>query len=231
MKRARLSECGCCGSPDQTFIYNVRHRGVYRRLCTACVLKNHPGSFCPICFEVYENPPPPPERAICLNCPSISHLSCVVRTTSKLPPRYQCPPCSNPNFSFFDISKKIQGVNSELTVIEGKGAIDGDTAKQLVAAAQIAVGSMNKAVELSRVEAEKKVREAVTARKKAKEALERLANLSSKEKIEPKLLVSTTQSSLEKRGQNEVFRVQNNGESVKSGGEKEMNVPPSVTRQ
>ena len=100
-----------------------------------------------------------------------------------------------------------------------------------MAAAQIAVGSMNKAVELSRVEAEKKVREAVTARKKAKEALERLANLSSKEKIEPKLLVST-QSSLEKRGQNEVFRVQNNGESVKSGGEKEMNVPPpSVKRQ
>ncbi|KAM7480713.1 hypothetical protein LguiB_005296 [Lonicera macranthoides] len=33
-------------------------------------------------------------------------------------------------------------------------------------------GSMNKAVELSRVEAEKKVREVVIARKKAKEALE-----------------------------------------------------------
>ncbi|KAM7507567.1 hypothetical protein LguiA_018020 [Lonicera macranthoides] len=48
---------------------------------------------------------------------------------------------------------------------------------------------MNKAVELSRVEAEKKVREVVTAKKKAREALERLTNLSSKEKIETKLLL------------------------------------------
>lgn len=63
-----------------------------------------------------------------------------------------------------------------------------DLAKQLVAAAQIAVASMNKAAEVARAEAERTVREAAVARKRAREALERVACLASKEKIGSKSL-------------------------------------------
>ncbi|KAL6343862.1 hypothetical protein AAG906_027633 [Vitis piasezkii] len=173
MKRDHLSECGGCGSQHPFFLCNVRHRGTYRRLCPSCVLKNHPGSFCPVCFEVYsDSPPPSHQRLTCFKCPSISHLACAGGPANAYPgARYQCPPCSSPNFSFF--SNAHSNSNS---------AINRDTALALVAASRIASASMKKAAAVARVEAERRVKEASLARKRAREALERLAYLVSKDK-------------------------------------------------
>ncbi|KAK4802854.1 hypothetical protein SAY86_001057 [Trapa natans] len=59
--------------------------------------------------------------------------------------------------------------------------IDKDSAKVLVAAARIAAATMSKAAHTARIEAERRVKEAALARKRAREALERVAYLSLKE--------------------------------------------------
>ncbi|XP_039072247.1 uncharacterized protein LOC120219494 [Hibiscus syriacus] len=105
MKRDQLSECGGCGIPERFFLHNLRHRASYRRLCTNCVLKNHQGLFCPICLQVFNEPPPPYQRLICLKCPSVSHLSCS-SSSSSISQSFTCPLCSNPNFSFFNLTSK-----------------------------------------------------------------------------------------------------------------------------
>ncbi|KAA8528164.1 hypothetical protein F0562_035585 [Nyssa sinensis] len=187
MNRDHLSQCGGCGSVERVFLYNVRHRGTHRRLCPACVLQNHSGMFCPICFEVYDEIPPPRDRVMCLNCPAISHLSCVGFDVAR---RYQCPSCSNPNFSFFQMgpsSKTTKGNDGESATAEGSRAINKDSAKQMMAAAQIALASMNKASAVARTEAEKRVKEAAVARKRAREALEQVAYLALKEKDRKKM--------------------------------------------
>ncbi|KAK9288430.1 hypothetical protein L1049_016887 [Liquidambar formosana] len=182
MKRNLLSECGGCSSGERLLLHNVRHRGTYRRLCTACVLKNHPGSFCPICFHVFDELPPANERVICLKCPSISHLACVGFDVAN---RYECPPCANPNFAFFDVrvlNASIKGIDGESAANETKRGINKDSARALLAAARIASTSMSKAAAVARVEAERRVKEAALAKKRAREALERVAYLVSKEK-------------------------------------------------
>lgn len=84
IKRSECTSCGdVSGEPPfavAALTHKLRHGGIYRRFCTACVLKNHPGSFCPICFEVYDdkNPLPVHARVMCVTCPSISHSSCLV---------------------------------------------------------------------------------------------------------------------------------------------------------
>lgn len=60
--------------------------------------------------------------------------------------------------------------------------IDKDSAKVLVAAARIAAATMSKAAHTTRIEAERRVKEAALAKKRAREALERVAFLSLKEK-------------------------------------------------
>lgn len=60
--------------------------------------------------------------------------------------------------------------------------IDKDSAKVLVAAARIASVSMSKAATVARVEAERRVKEAALARKRARESLERVAYLTLKYK-------------------------------------------------
>lgn len=62
--------------------------------------------------------------------------------------------------------------------------IDLKSAKALLAAARIATVSMNRAANLARLEAEKKVKEAAIARKRAREALENVAAVACKEKKE-----------------------------------------------
>ncbi|XP_059638661.1 uncharacterized protein LOC132280899 [Cornus florida] len=195
MKRNHQSECGGCGCEEPVFLFHIRHRGIYRRLCTACVLKNHSGSFCPICFEVYDEPPPPRQRLMCLNCPSITHLSCSASSTSTsaststsdgVSRAYQCPPCANPNYTFFNLSSskiKTEGNTNdgESVRTESGRAIDKDSAKQLLAAATISLKSMNNAASVARVEAEKRSREAAVARKRARESLEPVAYLATKE--------------------------------------------------
>ncbi|XP_023885662.2 uncharacterized protein LOC111997755 [Quercus suber] len=187
--------CGACGSSDRWPLHTVRHRGSYRRLCTDCVLKNHQSLFCPLCFQVFDEMPPPlpVDRLVCLNCPSIAHRSCVPPDSSA--PSFLCPPCSNPNFSYFFSdsdpdakTKRIKtedGGNSSLRGHNEK-AIDKESAKALLAAAKIAAASMSKAAATAQAEAEKRVKDASLAKKKAKEALERLAFLVLKDKDKEK---------------------------------------------
>ncbi|KAE8683380.1 Ribosomal protein L3 plastid isoform 1 [Hibiscus syriacus] len=202
MKRDQLSECGGCGAPERFFLHNIRHRDTYRRLCTNCVLKNYQGLFCPICLEVFNEPPPPHQRLICLKCPSISHLSCP--SSSPLSQSFTCPSCSNPNFSFFSLADENPqgstpdadaGENNDDKTSTKMRVINKEAAKALLAASKITAVSMTKAAAVAKLEAERRVKEATLAKKRAKEALERLALLVRKDNDNHKLsLISTPKS-------------------------------------
>jgi hypothetical protein len=154
--------CGGCGSSEKWVLHTIRQRGSYRRICTDCVLKTHPSLFCPLCLVVFdkESSPLPPlsDRLMCLHCSTIAHRSCAGSS-----PSFLCPPCSNPSFAFFDPTPKR--------------AIDLELAKALLAAARIAATSIHKAAAAARVDAERRVKEAAFARKKAREALDGIAFL------------------------------------------------------
>ncbi|KAI3423317.1 uncharacterized protein J3R85_011043 [Psidium guajava] len=197
-------QCGECGAGggERWLLHNVRHKAGYRLLCTHCVLSCFRGNFCPICLQVFEPidcPPHPNQRVMCLNCPSISHLSCVT-SSSNSNHHFQCPFCSNPKFRFLslgtvpnsDDKRSRADGNAGLEAI-AQGAVGDDrddvrrvidraSAKALVAAAKIACATMSKAAAIARVEAERRVKEAALARKRAREALERVAYLTLKEK-------------------------------------------------
>ncbi|XWS14296.1 hypothetical protein CRYUN_Cryun36dG0110300 [Craigia yunnanensis] len=187
MKQDQQAECGGCGAPERLLLHNLRHRASYRRLCTHCVLKDHQGLFCPICLEVFNESLPPHQRLICLKCHSISHLSCSSSSSSQS--SFTCPPCSNPNFSFFKVTPNTSnkkpkstsdhqaGCNDDDNHDQKKRVIDKEAAKALLAAAKIAAASMTKAAAVARVEAERRVKEATLTKKRVKEALERLAFL------------------------------------------------------
>ncbi|PSS08456.1 Anti-sigma-I factor RsgI like [Actinidia chinensis var. chinensis] len=182
--------CGTCGADDRSLLHHVRHRGLFRRLCTSCVLRLHPQSFCPTCFLVFDRPPQLPSSSsyvLCLNCYSHSHPHCV---PSSSPTPYVCPPCANPNTPIFD-AKKTDG---------GWREIDKKTGKVLLAAAKIAAASMSKAAVAARVEAEKRAKDAANTRKRAREALEHVAFLVAKEKLKRKDLVSVEVSKNQKAG-------------------------------
>lgn len=144
--------CEVCTARQPLIRHLLPYRGLHRRLCTACVLAAHPGSFCPICFEVFlnNNPPPPRLRLHCFKCPSIAHLSCDVAAPAHA--HYLCPPCSNPNFTFFNLPR-TEPVQINLHL-----------AKQLLAAASIAFESINNAAVISRINAEIRVKEALLAK-------------------------------------------------------------------
>ncbi|EEF50029.1 uncharacterized protein LOC8274959 [Ricinus communis] len=153
-----IGGCGNCSSKETFLLHHVRVRGVHRRLCTSCVLRAHPSSFCPCCFTFYDTSPPPPSKRIsCSNCTSFTHSHCA---TSSPPFPFLCPPCADANFNFFN----FENIN--------KKTIDKDMATVLLCAAKIAANSMAKAVNVARTEAERRVREAAVCRKRAREALE-----------------------------------------------------------
>ncbi|KAL5700408.1 hypothetical protein ACHQM5_025852 [Ranunculus cassubicifolius] len=166
MKRnqSSSSDCGSCNQ-ESWFLHNIRQRGIFRRLCTSCVLKFYSGSYCCVCFQVFDLQSLPNHRVFCLKCPSISHLHCVPKKDL-----YLCPPCSNPSFQFFNLNS------------QRKRIIDGDLAKVLLAASQIAKTSISKAATAAMMEAESRAKDAAFARKKAKESLDFLLRLSAKEK-------------------------------------------------
>uniref|UniRef100_A0A7N0UVK4 Uncharacterized protein n=1 Tax=Kalanchoe fedtschenkoi TaxID=63787 RepID=A0A7N0UVK4_KALFE len=113
---------------------------------------------------------------MCLTCPSVSHLSCTMSGDHAM--RYECRHCHNRNPSLFEF--KFDGRRRG-----GKGEeIDLDSAGKLFAAAWIASASLQKAAVATRAEADRRAGEVVVARKKAKEALERLASLTSREDVE-----------------------------------------------
>ncbi|MCE0482205.1 hypothetical protein HAX54_040706 [Datura stramonium] len=162
--------CAVCAATLPFILHLLPYRGLYRHLCTTCVLDSHPGSFCPICFDVFlHNPLPPHLRLLCSKCPSISHLSCVRDPAASSSSGYLCPLCSNPNFTFFHVTSNHANNNS----IE----INLHLAKQLVAAVTIASESIYNAAVMDRINAEIRVKEALLAKEEAAQALDRLNNL------------------------------------------------------
>ncbi|KAI9115667.1 hypothetical protein K1719_013336 [Acacia pycnantha] len=164
-------------------LYNVRYRGSQRRFCTNCVLKNHQGLFCPICFHVYDDPPPPHLCLMCHKCPSFAHRSCVVPSSDSdnTPPFYLCPHCGDPKFTYFKLISenptvtKANGDGDSVDPVavsaqnaESNGAIDMQSARVLAAAARIAKSSMTKAVAATRIDEERRCAEAALARKNVK---------------------------------------------------------------
>ncbi|KAH7571268.1 hypothetical protein JRO89_XS04G0011300 [Xanthoceras sorbifolium] len=172
-----VGDCGNCGAHLRGLLHNVRLRGIQRRLCTSCVLRLHPSAFCPLCFAYYDsNPPHPSKRFACSKCASFTHSHCV--PSPPPPPPYLCPPCSCPSpasFTFFRNDAAADGCS-----VGGGRRVDGKSAAVLLCAARIASASMTKAVAVARIEAEKKAKDAASARKRAREALERVALLITK---------------------------------------------------
>jgi hypothetical protein len=171
--RKEASECSNCGWTHKgkkgwgwwaLLLHHVRLRGIDRVLCTSCVLRLHPSSFCPLCFVYFDAPSIPnnPTTLPCSKCSSLAHSRCLPTAATKPSASYTCPPCSNPNFSFFDLDEKQDFMDLKLSSV-------------LLCAARIASASMNRAVIVARADADRKVREALLAKKRAHEALEHLA--------------------------------------------------------
>ncbi|GLT96499.1 hypothetical protein SLE2022_141150 [Rubroshorea leprosula] len=165
-RQSPTGQCSNCGVSTLHFLHQVRHGGIQRRLCTSCVLRLHPTSFCPVCFAFYDGVPPHPSKRIsCSKCASFTHSHCAA--TSPLSP-YICTPCNNSSPSSFSFFHQTDRVDKKQAVV-------------LLCAARIAASSMSKAAALAKEEAEKKVREAACARKRAREALEHLVWVSNEE--------------------------------------------------
>ncbi|CAL0330242.1 unnamed protein product [Lupinus luteus] len=173
--------CTSCATTQRLslIIHNVRYLAHNRHFCTNCLLKNHHGLFCPICFQVYTDSPPPHQRLMCLRCPSIAHRSCALpfsTTTANAGsvPVFLCPACADHKFSYFNISAADRISRT----------VDDKSFKVLAAASRIAAVSMSKGAAAARFEAERRAVEAAVARKRAKEALEELASIQAKEEEE-----------------------------------------------
>ncbi|XP_023914237.2 uncharacterized protein LOC112025780 [Quercus suber] len=181
------AECSNCGKASQSggshtdthnhkwaqfHFHHVRLRGVDRLLCTSCVLRLHPSSFCPLCFDHFTPPNPPiHNHTPCSKCSSLTHSHCLpttTTTTNNPSSSFLCPPCSDPNFSFLQFQPHTAT------------RLDARSASVLLCAARIASASMAKAAAVARAEAERKVREAAAAKKRARDAMEHLAMVEAK---------------------------------------------------
>ncbi|KAK7291761.1 hypothetical protein RIF29_07151 [Crotalaria pallida] len=182
--RASPPPCDGCGTTERLslIIHNVRHRGLIRHFCTHCLLSNHHGLFCPICFHVFidtdDSPLPPSLRLMCLRCPSISHRSCSPSLSSSSdassPAAFLCPTCADPKFNYFNLSAADRISR----------ALDEKSFKVLAAASRIAAVSMTKGAAAARYDAERRAAEAAAAKKRAKEAIEHLATVQATEEEE-----------------------------------------------
>ncbi|XP_010490088.1 PREDICTED: uncharacterized protein LOC104767810 [Camelina sativa] len=200
--------CDDCGSRDSWVIHTVRLRGTLRFFCTHCLLRNHPTSFCPICFAFYDSSPPHTSRRVaCSNskCHSLTHIHCA--DEAKPASSYLCPPCRNPNsFSFFRLIVDENGSRS----------IDKSLSEAFLCAAMIAASSMNKAVIAAKCDADRRGKEAALARKRAREALEHVVTLDAKEKarsVVPKLKESSVDRAIDQK--QKLSPASNNGTNVK----------------
>ncbi|GAA0140110.1 hypothetical protein LIER_01527 [Lithospermum erythrorhizon] len=169
--------CGNCGVDGHKILHNVRHRGIFRRLCTSCVLRLHPQSFCPTCFVVYQTPIIPNSVVTCVKCYSSSHSTCVGPAQQ---PRYYCPMCVGGGEPVFVLRKPCEG---SLGIEEGGVVIDERGARVLVAAAMISSLSMNEAEVAARAVAERRAKDAAVTRKRAMQALDYMAMIASREKM------------------------------------------------
>lgn len=199
----QMSAAGCggegCVSRNPWPVHHVRYRSNLCRLCTSCVLRSHPGSFCPKCFDLIDpscgrstqQQQPPLAVVHCVSCTSVCHTACL--SEAEKATSFICPSCANPNgYSYFPLdcdgegdasaspSKKMRAADADggeaglPADAQGKRRIDLESAKVLLAAARLASASMHKAVAVARSAADRKAKDAVVARKKAKEMLEKV---------------------------------------------------------
>ncbi|KAL8061407.1 hypothetical protein ABFS82_02G084200 [Erythranthe guttata] len=166
-------QCNVCRSADAVALHNLHHRGALAFLCSACVLRRHPGKFCPLCFEAYDDAtttantrPSAHSRITCHRCTAVVHSACLPSSVrpSSTTLRYLCPQCSHPSSSPVVDSKSDDGRPVVFTR---------DLAKQIFCAAKIVSVIMHKAAAAARADAEQKAGEAIAAKKKAKQAIER----------------------------------------------------------
>lgn len=179
---SKEGECMHCGLENPPFLHGVYYKyKCVRHFCTACLLSMYPGSFCPVCFHVYDDRTPKSSQNLvtCNSCRAKAHPFCVdaftalelnSTSTSVQPSTYMCPSCSDPEFRFFNFHR-----DEETKLVP----IDDHLAPQLLAASIISQNSMRRAALLTKVKAQIKAKEAAQARKKAKEALYRLAQFTS----------------------------------------------------
>ncbi|XP_020202593.1 uncharacterized protein LOC109788310 [Cajanus cajan] len=147
-------ECGNCRLKERWLFHRLSIRGIDRRLCTSCVLRLHPSFFCPSCFHFFDHPPSAHRFVTCTKCSSFTHLDCL---PSPPPTTFLCPPCSNPAFSFFP---------------DANTPIDQRLALVLLCASKVAAASAAKALALASARADRALREAALARKRARDALD-----------------------------------------------------------
>ncbi|KAM3337190.1 hypothetical protein P3S68_032890 [Capsicum galapagoense] len=157
-------ECTICFVKRPLILHHLPYRGVYSHLCTACVLDSHPGSFCPICFDIFLHNPPPPHLCINAQNAPLSHTSLASLMLIPPPQGYLCPPCSNPNFTYFPATPNHDNA------IE----INLHLAKQLVVAARIVTEYIHSADNLARISTKNRVKETLSAKVEATQASERI---------------------------------------------------------
>ncbi|OIW00187.1 hypothetical protein TanjilG_29177 [Lupinus angustifolius] len=170
--------CSGCGTTQRfsLIIHNVCYTSHNRHLCTNCLLKNHHGLFCPICYQVYDDSLPLHQRLKCLRCPSVVHRSCALpfsttTTNASSAPLFLCPTCSDVKFSYFNLSAADRISRT----------VDEKSFKVLAAASRITAMSMSRGATAARFEAEWLAKEAAMSRKRAMEAMEELADIQENE--------------------------------------------------
>ncbi|KAE9611900.1 hypothetical protein Lal_00048912 [Lupinus albus] len=155
--------CNNCNLKQRWFLHRVLYRGTDRSLCSSCVLRLHPSSFCPTCLEFYDHnlsstSSSSTHRFIsCIKCSSLTHLRCLP-SSSPPPSSFLCHPCSSSDFKFLN-------PNNAHNVFDKKHALIS------LCAAKIASASVTRALAAARATADRNVRESAAARKRAREAL------------------------------------------------------------
>ncbi|KAL4203004.1 hypothetical protein AMTRI_Chr02g224070 [Amborella trichopoda] len=183
MTEDKPRKCSLCKSQELPWLFNVKHKGTFCRLCTSCLLISHLETFCPSCFEVYTEEAPLNDGVKCSKCVSVSHSTCV---SPECLPAYACAHCTNPNFPFTnngDSNKKGWGMDGNFCSINPNStpAMNLSTAKVIVAAAEISSLSMNRIAMAARGEADRRAMDSSIAKRRARDALVKSLELGEKE--------------------------------------------------
>ncbi|KAF3336026.1 hypothetical protein FCM35_KLT20533 [Carex littledalei] len=196
--RTASGTTGCtgegCRTRDAWPLHHVKHRSVFVRLCTACVLKYHPSMFCSLCHDlllidskeisscdrdsISSSPPSCTNNIIhCSNCPNVCHASCLPPSSSSASSDFfLCPPCSS----------SAAAATADALLSSRRRSLDLSAAQSLLCAARLSAHSMTRAAASARADADRKAKEAAAARKRAREMIERVATVAKKEKEKEK---------------------------------------------
>ncbi|KAL5229136.1 hypothetical protein ABZP36_017401 [Zizania latifolia] len=154
---------GCASSHDVWPLHLIRLDGRFHRLCSSCFLLSHRGAFCSVCL-LFVFPDPAFQEGYydpivaCSRCAAVAHLSCT------------------PDPSYFVCSTCAAAAEGRAFSYAPTGgaprALDDRTARVIFVAAQLAHESVNRDAVAAREEADRLVREAAVARKRARDMLD-----------------------------------------------------------